>query len=104
MEEGDLDGAADDGVHPEPPAGAEHGTGDARAHDLPHQRAVVVHNLTVICAVGISIGGLELMISSSESVLGLLIPLFAAFAPQFYFHRFWALLYLRSRVPLNKTI
>lgn len=41
MEEGDLDGAADDGVDPKPPAGAEHGPGNTGAHDLPHQRQVV---------------------------------------------------------------
>lgn len=43
MEEGDLNGATHDRVDPEPPPGAEHGAGDAGAHDLPHQREVVVH-------------------------------------------------------------
>lgn len=38
MEEGDLDGAADDGVDPEPPAGTEDGAGDAGTEDRPHLR------------------------------------------------------------------
>ncbi|RRT64991.1 hypothetical protein B296_00039458 [Ensete ventricosum] len=45
MEERDLDGAADDGVNPEPPPSAEHGTGYPRPHDLPHQPQVV-HRLS----------------------------------------------------------
>lgn len=35
VEERDGDGAADDGVHPEPPAGAEDGSGEAGAEDGP---------------------------------------------------------------------
>lgn len=35
VHEGDRDGAAHDGVDPEPPPGAEHGAGDARPEDRP---------------------------------------------------------------------
>lgn len=48
VEEGDLNGAADDGVNPEPPAGAEHRAGDAWSQDLPHQQEVVHDSLRSI--------------------------------------------------------
>jgi hypothetical protein len=41
VEEGDLDGAADDGVDPEPPPGAEDRTGDSRPDDPPKQRKIL---------------------------------------------------------------
>jgi hypothetical protein len=41
VEERDLDGAADDGVHPEPPARAEDRAGHARPHDPPQQPQVL---------------------------------------------------------------
>lgn len=41
VEEGDLDRAANDRVHPEPPSGPEDGTGHARADDAPKQSKVL---------------------------------------------------------------
>ena len=50
MEEWDGGGAADDGVDPEPPAGAEYGAGDARAHDRPRRQEVVAVHCTPVVA------------------------------------------------------
>ena len=41
VEEGDRDGAADDGVHPEPPSSPEDGPGHAWPDDPPQQRKVL---------------------------------------------------------------
>lgn len=35
VDEGNLDRAADNGINPDPPAGAENGAGDARPKDCP---------------------------------------------------------------------
>jgi len=41
VEEGDLDGAANDRVHPEPPSSPEDGAGHARTDDPPKQSKVL---------------------------------------------------------------
>jgi hypothetical protein len=40
VDERDLDGAADDGVHPEPPTGAEYDSRDAWPEDCPQLRQI----------------------------------------------------------------
>lgn len=90
MEKGDLDGAADDGVDPKPPAGAEDGTGDARTEDRPQLCEIHLKEKTqlFVCLIEKESGEVEIRRQSSgnKKLSALLVPLlFRVFAFFFFF-------------------